>query len=46
MDSFVRRLARKHWTERPDHTVSRSWRRRLGTAYVTIATSPAIATNT
>jgi ubiquinone/menaquinone biosynthesis C-methylase UbiE len=45
IDSFVRRLASKYWTERPDHTVSRSWRRRLGTAYMTIAsTSPAITT--
>lgn len=37
VDRFVHRLTRKYRNENPSPTMSRGWRRRLGTAYMVIA---------
>jgi len=45
VDRFVRSLTRG-WQRRPDRTISRSWRRRLGTGYLVVACkarNPAVA---
>jgi hypothetical protein len=38
IDRIARRVART-WQEHPERTVSRGWRRHLGTAYMVVATS-------